>query len=245
MRYIICLTGSLFMIMSNLAFAGAAEGHIARNKTDIKKAFIEYSECAEQGDAECQYWLGQLHQVALGGMAQDLNKTIALTRKSANQGYALAQYAMGEFYQHAFGLPKDMKKAEEYYRKAAANNYAPAKDVLYKDFHAHEFKPAKIKLNAAQMKFLFNGTTVSALHLKDGLKYKIYFDTDGNTAYRSQNGKVEKTTYKIKENIHCVRWKDEERCSTITANGDSTYTKISLDGVPVVRWTNLVRGKKL
>lgn len=245
MKIITGIFSVVLILMSNTLYAGVVEADKAFQSSEFKKAFTEYSKCAEQGDAKCQYWTGYLHQVALGGMEQDLNKAVTWIRKAAKNGYPRAQYHMGEYYQHAFGLPKDMKKAEAYYRKAAANNYSAAKDVLYTDFGVQEFKPKKIKLNDKQIKFLFSGTTISAVDLKKGNKYKIYFDGDGSTAYSSQNGKVEKTTYKIKGNELCIRLKGKNRCATITANGDSTYTRINLKGKSIATWDNHVRGKKL
>lgn len=134
MKYTNWLFGVFLVAASCTAFAGAVEGRKAFMNSDFKKAFIEYSKSAEKGDAESQYWVGHLHQIAMGGMQQDLKKAVMWTKKSADQGYSLAQYTMGEYFEHGFGVPQNIKKAESYYRKAAAQKNMAAQERVKQGF---------------------------------------------------------------------------------------------------------------
>jgi len=100
-------------------------------------------------------------------------------------------------------------------------------------------------LSSDKIKSLIVGNTVVAKHLKKDFEFKVYFDVDGVTAYRAQNGETIKTTYNFEENKHCINWKGSNRCATVLDNGDGTYTRVNANGKQVVKWTNVVKGKSL
>lgn len=100
-------------------------------------------------------------------------------------------------------------------------------------------------LSIDKVKSLVIGNTVEASHLKKDFEFKVYFDLDGVTAYRKQNGDIVKTTYKFEENKHCIYWKDKDRCANIVDNGDGTYNRVKPNGKSFVKWIKVVKGKVL
>ncbi len=98
-------------------------------------------------------------------------------------------------------------------------------------------------LDASAVKALVTGKTIHAMHLKKDFEFKVYFDPDGETAYRSQGGETTKTTYKFDDNKHCIYWKGKNRCANILDNGDGTYTRVNKKGKKKVKWTKFEDGK--
>jgi len=98
------------------------------------------------------------------------------------------------------------------------------------------------KLNASKVKTVVVGKTFYAKHLVKGIKFKVYFDADGKTAYRTTKEGVVKTTYKFEGNKHCIEWQGKTHCSVIVDNGDGTYARLN-NGKPVVEWYKVVEGK--
>ena len=100
-------------------------------------------------------------------------------------------------------------------------------------------------MGADAVKALVVGNTISATHLKKGFDFKVYFDADGETAHRQQDGSTTITTYKFDGDKLCIHWKGSDRCANILDNGDSTYTRVLDDGKRVVKWTKITKGKDL
>ena len=100
-------------------------------------------------------------------------------------------------------------------------------------------------LSVDKVKSLIIGNTVYASHLKKDFEFKVYFDVDGVTAYRNQDGDTVKTTYKFEGNRHCLYWKDKDRCANILDNGDGTYNRLNPNGKSFVKWNKVVKGKEL
>ncbi|HDH08724.1 MAG TPA: hypothetical protein ENG96_04515 [Gammaproteobacteria bacterium] len=101
------------------------------------------------------------------------------------------------------------------------------------------------ELNAEKVKQLVVGHTMSAVHLNKDFEFKVYFDVDGKTAYRDQDGDTTKTTYKFEGNKHCIYWRGDDRCANIIKNDDGTYDRVNEDGDHVVQWSKIVKGKQL
>eukprot|EP00933_Yihiella_yeosuensis_P070639 TRINITY_DN7877_c4_g1_i1.p1 TRINITY_DN7877_c4_g1~~TRINITY_DN7877_c4_g1_i1.p1 ORF type:complete len:462 (-),score=81.35 TRINITY_DN7877_c4_g1_i1:79-1464(-) len=78
-----------------------------------------YGPLAEQGNADAQFNLGQLHRRGAGGVS--LNKTLAYewTKKAALQGHALAQNSLGAMLAQGEGIKKNSKSAMKWATKAA------------------------------------------------------------------------------------------------------------------------------
>ena len=99
-------------------------------------------------------------------------------------------------------------------------------------------------LDADAIKALISGKTITAEH-KRGFTFKVYFDADGETAIRQQDGDETETTYKFKGNRHCIFWKGRDRCANIRDNGDGTYARVNRSGKVPVTWVEITDGKDL
>jgi len=100
-------------------------------------------------------------------------------------------------------------------------------------------------MDEAAVKSLVVGNTFYATHLKKDFEFKVYFEADGKTAIRQQNGESTETTYEFKGNKHCIFWLEKNRCANILDNGDGTYMRVNKNGVSIVKWTKVVKGKDL
>ena len=100
-------------------------------------------------------------------------------------------------------------------------------------------------LTAEQITGLVKGNTVHANHLKKGFNFSVYFDSDGKTAIRKQNGEETETTYHIADDKHCIYWNGKDRCASVRDNGDGTYTRVNANGKDIVAWKKIVSGKDL
>ena len=111
------------------------------------------------------------------------------------------------------------------------------------------FGPAPLfageELSAEDVKSLVIGNTISATNLMKDFHFKVYFDSDGSTAFRSQGGEMTKTTYEFKGSKHCIYWKGKNRCANILKNDDGSYTRVNKKGKHVVQWTEIVEGNQL
>lgn len=100
-------------------------------------------------------------------------------------------------------------------------------------------------LNGDQIKELVTGNTVQAEHLRKGFDFAVYFDADGQTAVRKQDGEETETSYRIDGDKHCIHWKGKDRCAEIRDNGDGSYDRINANGKAVVRWSSFTAGRQL
>ena len=66
----------------------------AYSNKDYKTAYKLLLPFAEQGDAEAQFFLGQLHNVGVV-VSQDYKEAVRWYRLAAEQGHAKAQFTMG------------------------------------------------------------------------------------------------------------------------------------------------------
>lgn len=91
-----------------------------------EKAFSQYMESAENGDADAQLEVGSFYYYGRMRSGKDYLKSIPWFEKSANQGNSNAYNSLGIIYQNALGVEKNLKKAYDYYLKGAelGNSYA-------------------------------------------------------------------------------------------------------------------------
>lgn len=93
-------------------------------KSDEVEAFIWYKKAADMGSDEGMYNLGRFY--ASGKSVQkDINKAIEWYKKSADGQFKASQIAMGSIYYYGekdFNIPKNYKKAADWYYKAAKND---------------------------------------------------------------------------------------------------------------------------
>ena len=100
-------------------------------------------------------------------------------------------------------------------------------------------------MKADQIKTLVADKTVHAHHVVKDFDFAVYFDADGKTAHRKQNGETTQTTYSFEGDQHCIEWKGKNRCANIRDNGDGTYSRINPKGKEVVKWVKIEGGKHL
>jgi TPR repeat protein len=67
------------------------------------------------------------------GMPRDLDKAAMYFHQSAEEGDAEAQYALAVMLHTGKGQTKNIKAAQEWLQRAAAQNYGPAKEALAQD----------------------------------------------------------------------------------------------------------------
>lgn len=73
---------------------------------------------AQAGDAEAQYYLGQMFERGLG-VPPDYEAAAEWYRKAAEQGDTAAQISLGSLYESGLGVPRDGEEAIRWYRRAA------------------------------------------------------------------------------------------------------------------------------
>ncbi|MEM9555364.1 MAG: caspase family protein [Acidobacteriota bacterium] len=73
---------------------------------------------AEAGDAEAQFYVGQIYEKGLGA-APDLAQAALWYRKAAEQGDAPSAVALGYLFEEGLGVERDEVAALNWYRKAA------------------------------------------------------------------------------------------------------------------------------
>jgi uncharacterized caspase-like protein len=91
--------------------------YVAYDRADYKTALHVWLETAEAGDAQAQYYVGEIYEKGLG-VAPDYVQAAAWYRKAADQGLAQAQINLGFLCEKGLGVPQDSRQALEWYRKA-------------------------------------------------------------------------------------------------------------------------------
>ena len=95
-----------------------------------KEGFAWYEKGALAGDAYCQYMAGVRLENGAEGVAQDYFKAYYWYTRSAEQDCARAYYYLGCMYKNGNGVPKDLNKALEYFKKGAELGDKQAKEEL-------------------------------------------------------------------------------------------------------------------
>lgn len=102
------------------AFDCAIRGgeYVAYDRADYQTALRVWLETAESGDAEAQYYVGEIYERGLG-TEPDYAKAAEWYKRAAEQGYSQAQINLGFLYEKGLGgLEQDGRQALEWYRKA-------------------------------------------------------------------------------------------------------------------------------
>lgn len=81
--------------------------------------FTLCSAAADQGNADAQYYLGQMYYQGKG-VPQDDATAVIWYRKAADQGDADAQHSLGTIYSIRRGVPQDYVQAHMWFNLAAA-----------------------------------------------------------------------------------------------------------------------------
>jgi TPR repeat protein len=93
---------------------------------DAVQARDWFVKAADKGNADAQFWLGEMYSTGWG-IPQDRARAAIWYRKAANQGLASAQFAIGNMYETGRGAPLNHKEAMMWIQKAAKQDFAPAK----------------------------------------------------------------------------------------------------------------------
>ena len=96
---------------------------LKENKTEKK------TKKEQNSDAETQFQLGIQHLTG-NEKVMDTSKASKLLLNAAQQDHARAQYQLGIMYEKAIGFERDLKKAREWYQKAANAGLPEAQDAL-------------------------------------------------------------------------------------------------------------------
>ena len=109
--------------------AGLDAGIAAYQRGDYVAARAAWAPLASAGDAEAQYYLGNLH--AKGeGVARDLGQARHWFHAAAEQGEPYGQFALGYVYERGLGVAPDPAAAVHWYRAAAAQGNLAARNNL-------------------------------------------------------------------------------------------------------------------
>lgn len=94
------------------------------------KAFSLYKAAADQGHANAQANLAYMYENGIGGATKNLKIAAQYYEKSAEQGVTNAQYMIGIYYEKGIGVPKNINKAIQWLKKAAAQGDMDAANRL-------------------------------------------------------------------------------------------------------------------
>src|SRR5689334_13987732 len=92
--YRIVLIVALCVFVAATAYADIDEAFSAIDKGNYAEGFRLFRECAERGDAEAQYMLGEMYYDGKG-VDQDDQQSVQWTRKAAENGLTEAEVFLG------------------------------------------------------------------------------------------------------------------------------------------------------
>lgn len=114
-----------------------------RRAPHLMRALEWLNKAAQQGHAEAQYEVGQMHAQAIG-TRQDFDQALHWYLQAAAQGHAKAQFNLGFLHSHGQGVAQDYAKAYEWYAISKASGYAIAEQQL--DYIGKKLSPEAIEL---------------------------------------------------------------------------------------------------
>ena len=110
---------------------------------DAKEAEKWLREAAGHGDANMQFFVGQLYREVGELVVQDREEAVSWFQKAAEQGHVLAKFNLGVMYLNGEGIQVDMVQAHKWLTLAAASGN---KDALEK------IKMAETRMSQNQIK---------------------------------------------------------------------------------------------
>ncbi len=111
------------------ALADTGAGIEAYERGDYAAARAAWGPLAADGDAQAQYFLGNLYSKG-DGVARDLGQALYWFRAAAEQGESYGQFALGYVYEHGLGAAPDLAAAVRWYRAAAVQGNLAAGNNL-------------------------------------------------------------------------------------------------------------------
>ncbi len=125
----LALAVAILIALIESAWSDYLVGLRAYVRGDYAGALLEWRPLAEQGNAQAQFYLGDIYEWGLG-VPQDYTEAVKWYRKAADQGHADAQSLLGDMYYEGRGVPQYYAAAMKWYRKAAEQGFASAKTKL-------------------------------------------------------------------------------------------------------------------
>lgn len=92
--------------------------YTAYDRADYRTALRVWTTQAEQGDAQAQNYVGEIHEKGLG-VAPDHALAASWYRRAAKQGFAPAMLNLGQLHELGLGVERDPAQALAWYRKAS------------------------------------------------------------------------------------------------------------------------------
>ena len=172
-RRLVFLVPVFYLMVLSLAYAGFGEGKAAYDGGDYAKAYKEFKDLAEHGNAGAQFFLGKMYELG-NGVPQDGDEALKWYLKAAGQGNADAQFSLGTMYELGNGVPQDGGEALKWYLKAAEQGNADAEHNLgymyangrgISQDYAEAIEMVPSKLQSKEMlsrKMLWDGCTITA-----------------------------------------------------------------------------------
>lgn len=115
MRAIQVLMMSCFLMLSIGSYADVL--------TEIKQQ-------AEEGSALAQAQMGAMYQLGRNGVEKDARQSAEWMLKAAEQGLVEAQVFMAALFDRGLGVKHNVKTADQWYEKAAAQKHGTALAIL-------------------------------------------------------------------------------------------------------------------
>ena len=125
--FYIIIIASAVLVLAKPSWADYTVGLKAFKKKDYVTTIKEWTPVAEKGNAKIQFLIGIIHYRGLGGVPKNYKQAVKWLAKASQKNIAKAQDALGFMYEKGHGVPKDLGKAVQLYRKAAAQGLDAAK----------------------------------------------------------------------------------------------------------------------
>lgn len=93
--------------------------YVLDDPASYQSALRIWQEAANQGDAEAQYYTGEIYEKGLADQQPDYALAAAWYQKAANQGYKRAAVNLGRLYEQGLGVKQDPAEAVRLYQQAA------------------------------------------------------------------------------------------------------------------------------
>ena len=93
------------------------------------KAAYSFQKAAEAGEANAQYFLGNMYQTGRG-VTKNYTEAVKWFRRAAEQGHTGGQYFLAGMYEKGIGVREDKGEAVNWYRKAARQGHPLAQKAL-------------------------------------------------------------------------------------------------------------------
>jgi uncharacterized protein len=162
----------IFSVVSKIFFNDFQDGWNAYEKKNYKTARELWLPLAEQGDIKAQFFMGFIHDMALG-VPENNKEAIKWYQLAAEQGDSRAQLFAGFLYDFGVGVPGNDKKAIEWYQLAAEQGENQAKNIIYNFVKKNSAEARKILLADAA-----KGSIDAQVYLENMNKVELQISQD-------------------------------------------------------------------